>query len=126
MKNTIRRVRALSEYRRKFRAWLASYERKEAYDKTRRKWSKRKYKEWRNYYFTLCVWPFNSDIPEEKASYEKQVKIEILKLIRAYYEELRESGRHVKVKKEGVIHEMSHPIYNLDGYALKFKGGNRV
>jgi len=132
VENTIRRVRALSEYRRKFRAWLASYERREAYDKTRRR--RPKHSIFENSFY-LCALPPNVELPyipydlarlcevevflnpEEMRSYEDRIKREMLEEI--YFYEVK--NKQV-IENEPVIHKTLCPFYNLDGYALKFKG----
>ncbi len=104
---TMRRIRALVEYRMRFRAWLPSEERRRFYESTRRF---PPHTSLLGNMAELCAWPLG--IPEKEKEYEEHLKDRIINSI--YYEDVME-------KKQGRI-EPLYPFYNLDGYNVKLVG----
>ncbi|MEM2598595.1 MAG: hypothetical protein QW482_02640 [Thermoproteota archaeon] len=104
---TMRRIRALVEYRRRFRAWLPSEERRSFYESTRRF---PPHTTLLGNMAELCAWPLG--IPEKEEKYEEYLKKRIMSCM--YYDD-------VVKNKQGKM-EPLHPFYNLDGYSVKLVG----
>jgi len=109
---TMKRARALAEYRREFRAWLSSEERKHCYESTHRPrmrawWSRH-----------LCAWPLG--IPELEEEYRKVVVREMKGSIGSYLRALKEYEQG-QMRRRPDLSEYFR-FYNLDGYALRFSG----
>jgi len=107
--NVMRRVEALTEYRRKFRKeWLPSEERRNCYESTflypedpfRKSW----------FYYRLVKWPFKSSSDEINKAYENGIRNELLEHLKYYFGIYYSGG--------GKISKYSD-LYNLDGYNLE-------
>jgi len=107
--NVMRRVEALTEYRRKFRKeWLPSEERRNCYESTflypedpfRKSW----------FYYRLVKWPFKSSNDEINKAYENGIRNELLEHLKYYFGIYYSGG--------GKISKYSD-LYNLDGYNLE-------
>ena len=109
---TMRRCKALAEYRRNFRAWLSSEERKRCYESTHRPrmrawWSRH-----------LCAWPLG--IPELEEEYRKDL-VGMMRWELGHYLEALKEYEQGQMRRRPDLSEYFR-FYNLDGYALRFSG----